>query len=397
MKHRPKLPFRMRLVFWTRNWVWLFWLILLPVVWLLLPLERLLNPITGIVSAESETLGAIETVRIRALPVVVGQEIKPGDILVEVEGFAEQKDRLGALDYSMKMLDVKQNAYQQEQSIFSMELRTKQLLEDTLVALAEKQMEQARDRATLNGLRQEIEHLEPLVEQGMIPDTELTRLRPQITALTQTLASYPPLINTLNSRIASARTELKQIEKLKTDQSTAFSMAQDETISAIGETVSNLEQGNIAYLRAKSAGVVSRIQFAVGDVVPEGTPIIRITSKTDIKIVGMLRPHQIGLVQEGMELAVVSPYRSQYKRYYAEVLDIEPEILDFTDPFVPLSRNRFPTRGLRMTLTLKSNDHDFIPGETVTIYLPAPTFAQRIEQIISQLRWKVDEKTSIWE
>ena len=396
-KNKHKIPFKMRLVFWTRNWVWLVWLIFLPVVWLLLPLERLLNPITGVVSAESETLGAIETVRIRALPVVVGQEVQPGDILVEVEGFAEQQDRLGALEISMRMLGVQQNAYQQEQSIFAMELRTNQVLEDTLVALAEKQMEQARDRAMLNGFLQEIQHLEPLVEQGLIPDTELTRLRPQITALTETLASYPALINTLNSRLASARAELRQIERWKADQRSSFSGSHERTLSTIDETVSSLEEGSIAYLRAKSAGVVSRIQFAVGDVVPEGTPIIRITSKESLKITGLLRPHQIGLVEEGMEVTVVPPYRSKYKRYKAEVLYIEPEVMDLTDPFVPYSRNRFPTRGLRMTLALKTNDHDFIPGESVTIYLPSPSFGQRIQQILGQIQWKVDEKISVWE
>ena len=394
VNRKPKIPFRIRLVFWTRNWVWLFWLLLLPLVWILLPLERLANPIAGLVSAETETVGAIETVRIRALPVEVGRLIKPGDVLVEVEGFAEQKDKLEALDYTVRMLTVQQNAQQQEQGLFALELRTRQLLEDTRVALAEKAMEQARDTATLEGLRQEAAHLEPMVQKGLIPDTDLTRLRPQITALTETLASYPALTAALTARLASAQAELDQIAQWKAAQQAASASAQEKTLAAIGDMVSNLQRGTVAYLRAKSEGIVSRIQYAVGDVVPAGTPIIRITASSGISVVGMLRPHQAVIVREGMTLAVVPPYRPTYKRYLAEVTRIEPEVLDLTDPFTPLSRNRFPTRGRRMTLTLKNDDHDLIPGESVTIYLPPPTLRQKIDQLLNQLRWKVDEKIS---
>lgn len=397
MKRKPHVPFRIRLVFWTRNWVWLFWLLLLPVVWLLLPLERLSNPITGIVFAETETVGAIETARIRALPMEVGRQVTPGDVLVEVEGFAEQKDRLEALDYMERMLNIRQNAQQQEQGIFALELRTRQLLEDTRVALAEKAMEQARDKATLEGLRQEAAHLEPKVRQGLIADTELTRLRPQITALNETLASYPALISALNARLASAEKELEQISQWTATHRSPLASVQDQTLAAIGDMVGNLEKGQVAYLCAKSSGIVSRIQYAVGDVVPAGTPIIRITADTGISVVGMLRPHQTALVREGMTLAVVNPFRTAYKRYLAKVASIEPEVLDLTDPFVPLSRNRFPVRGRRMVLTLQNADHDFIPGETVTIYLPPPTLRQKFDQLVNQIRWKVDEKQARWE
>jgi len=397
VKRKAHIPLRIRLAFWARNWVWLFWLLLLPVVWFLLPLERLSNPIAGLVSAETETVGAIETVRIRTLPVEVGQVIQPGDVLVEVEGFAEQKDRLEALDYTVRMLTVQQNAQQQEQGMFALELRTRQLLEDTRVALAEKEMEQSRDKAMLEGFRQEVAHLEPMVKQGLISDTELIRLRPQIIALNETLASYPTLINTLKARLASAQKELEQIEQWKTANRSSVASTQEKTLSAINEMVGTLEKGSVALLRAKSAGRVSRIQYAVGDVVPAGTPILRITADSGITVVGMLRPHQAALVREGMTLAVVLPYRQTYTRYFAEVTGIEPEVLDLTDPFTPISRNRFPTRGRRMTLALKNEDHDLIPGESVTIFLPPPTLRQKLNHLMNQIQWKVDEKQARWE
>ena len=399
MKNQPKqhIPLRIRFVFLMRNWIWLFWLVLLPVVWIMLPLERLANPIAGYVAAETENVGAFETVRIRALYVTVGQQVEPGDILVEVEGFAEQKEKLDALDYTVKSLGVQQNTQQQEQSIFSLEMRTRQLLEDTRVSLALREMDQARDRATLEGLLQELAHLEPLVEQGLISDIELTRIRPQITALMETLESYPALISTLNARLISASAELRQIEEYRESQQLAFSGIQEGTLAALGDTVSDLEQGKVAYLLAKSKGIVSRIQYAVGDIVPSGTPIIRTTSLTSVMVMGLLRQYQVELVREGMTLTVVPPYRSTYKRYQAEITLIEPEILDLSDPFVSISRNRFPTRGRRMTLTIKDEDNDFIPGESVTIFLPNPTFRQKIDQLLNQIRWNIDEKKTLWE
>jgi len=363
----------------------------------MLPLERLSNPIAGYVTTETENVGTSETVRIRAIYVTVGQQVEPGDILLEVEGFAEQKEKLDALDYTVRRMNIQQNAQQHEQSIFSLEMRTRQLLEDTRVALAIKEMDQARDKATLEGLQRELEHLEPMVKQGLISDLELTRIRPQITALTEILDSYPALINTYNVRLAAARAELRQIEQYKASLQSAISGIQDELLPAIGDTIVRLEQGEVAYLLAKSRGIVSRIQYNIGDIVSSGTPIIRCTSLDSVLITGLLRPYQVELVQEGMTLNVVPPFRSTYKQYPAVVTQIEPEILNLVDPFVSASRNRFPTRGRRVTLTLRDENHDFIPGESVTILLPPPTFRQKIDRFIGQIRWNISEKKTLWD
>jgi len=387
IENKTKIPLRVRLAFWKRNWIWLPWLMLLPVVWLLTPADRLATPVTGIVTAEAETVGAIEAVRVRALPVAVGQRVVPGDILVEVEGFAERKDRLDALDYAVKTLDIRQNTQKQAQEIFTLELRARQSFEDTRVALAEKEMEQARDTAALDSLRQEAERLEPLVARGLLPDTELARLRPQIAALAETLAHRPALVKALRERLASAEAEMTRVENWKTENLLPLAAVQEETLAAVHATAGDLRAGAVSFLRATTTGVVSRVQYAVGDVVTAGTPILRVASDTRVTIVGMLRPHQATLVEEGMTLAVVAPFRPG-ARHYAEVTRVEPELLDFTDPFTPASRNRFPTRGRRVTLALEDPGHGFIPGESVTILLPPPTLRQRISRFAEQLAWR---------
>jgi len=139
------------------------------------------------------------------------------------------------------------------------------------------------------------------------------------------------------------------------------------------------------------------VQFAVGDIVPAGTPILRVTSQTRLTVVGMLRPHQAALVREGMTLAVVPPFRESYTRHFAQVTHIETEVLDLTDPFTPPSRNRFPVRGRRIILTLDEDaEHDLIPGESVTILLPPPTIRQRLNNLADQFQWRVDEKQNGW-
>ncbi|MCL2833117.1 MAG: HlyD family secretion protein [Treponema sp.] len=399
MKGKPKqhVPFRIRIMFLLRNWIWLFWIVLLPVIWIMLPLERLSNPIAGYVSTETENVGAMQTVRIRSIYVTVGQHVEPGDVLVETESFAEQQEKLNALDYTIRKLSVQQNAQDQDQNIFSLEMRTRQLMEDTRVELAQVQMNQTRDTATLEGLKQELAHLEPMVAQGLISDIELTRIRPQITALTDTLTSYPALISTLNTRLASARDELAQIAQFRDSQKTTLTDAQQDLLGSISDTIDNLEQGKVAYLFANSEGIISHIPYNVGDIVPSGTPIVRSTSMSTVKIMGLLRPYQVDLVHEGMVLSVVRPYRTTYRRYYAEVTTIEPEIMTLDDPFITFSRSLFPSRGRRIILTLQDDEHDFIPGESVTIMLPPPTFQQKIGQLISQIQWNISEKKTLWE
>ena len=371
MKQKQHIPFRIRLVFLTRNWIWLFWLLLLPVVWIMLPLERLSNPIAGYVSSETENVGPFAISRIRSLYVKVGQQVEPGDILAEVESLADEK---------------------QGQDIFSLEIRTRQALEDTRVSLAKTRMDQARDRASLEGLVQELAHLEPMVKQGLISDIELTKIRPQITALTETLDSYPPLINTLNARLVTAEAELRQIEQYIESQQLMFTGARDTD-----STVSRLEYGQVSYITAKSGGIVSHIQYNVGDIVPSGTPIIRVASLSTIMVTGILRPYQIELVREGMTLTVVPPYRSVYKQYPAKIISIEPEILNLPDPFISVSKSLYPSRGLRMILTIDDVNHDFIPGENVYIFLPSPTLLQKFNRFIGQIRWNINEKTTLWE
>ena len=396
-KQKQHIPFRMRLVFLTRNWVWLFWLLLLPFVWLMLPLERISAPIAGYVTAATENVGTFENSRIKAIHVAVGQQVEPGDILVEVESFAERKERLDFLDYTVKRLSIEQNAQQQEQNIFSLEMRTRQAMEDVRVSLALRQMEQARDRATLEGLRQEYNNLEPMVKQGIISDLELTRLRPQITALTKTLDSYPALINTLTARLATAEAELRQIRQYTASQLPAISGIHEDVLPAVGNTINRLEQGEVAYLYAKSRGIISHIPYNVGDIVQSGELIIRSTSPTSITITGILRPYQVELVSTGMTLRVVPPYRTKYKQYFAKITNIEPEILNLPDPFVSNQDERFPSYGRRMTLALNDEEHDFIPGENVHIYLPSPKFRDKIESFFNQMRWNYTEKTTRWD
>jgi CBS domain containing-hemolysin-like protein len=68
-KKNVAIPFRIRIVFWLRRWVYLFWLLLFPVAWLLQPESQVENSLLGLVSAESETVGPIATVRIRKINV----------------------------------------------------------------------------------------------------------------------------------------------------------------------------------------------------------------------------------------------------------------------------------------------------------------------------------------
>jgi multidrug resistance efflux pump len=391
-KRNIAIPFRIRIVFWLRRWVYLFWLLLLPVAWLLQPESKIENSLLGLVSAESETVGPIETVRIRKINVSVGQKVEIGDTLVEVEGFAEAQEMNDELTYRLRSLEYKlgMDRDAQEKQLFTFRLQS--ALEDSRVSLEETRLNQKRDQATHDSLKTEVDRLQPLVEKRLISELELIRIRPELKALEQTLACYPALLKAQQERYdLSLKAWEGWLAQGGAQSSNAqWSAEQRQALRGLAQHATSSEKGQIAYLKAKSKGVVSRIQYKPGDVVSSGVPILRIMRPDQTEITGLLRPHQASLIHEGLRLTVIAPFREIPRRYHARVVRLEPELLDLMDPFSTPSSVRFPTRGRRFYLAIEDATYDLIPGESVLLNLPALTFHERCSRFYRQLEARIN-------
>jgi multidrug resistance efflux pump len=390
-KKNTAIPFRIRIVFWLRRWVYLFWLLLFPVAWLLQPESQVENALLGVVSAESETVGPIETVRIRKINVSVGQKVEVGDTLVEVEGFAEAQEMNDQLTYRLRSLEFKLDMDRDVQEKQVITFRLQAALDDSRVSLEETRLNQRRDQATHDSLKTELERLQPLVEKRLISELELIRIRPELKALEQTLASYPALLKVQQERyeLALKSWEGWLAQGVAQHSNMQWSVEQRQTLQGLDQHVGASDKGQIAYLKAKSKGVVSRIQYKAGDVVGAGVPILRIMQPELTEITGMLRPHQAALVHEGLRLTVLAPFREIPSRYHARVVRLEPELLDLMDPFSTPSSVRFPTRGRRFYLTIEDPKHDLIPGESVLLNFPALTFRERCGHFYRQFEARI--------
>jgi multidrug resistance efflux pump len=319
----------------------------------------------GLVEAESETVGAVGTVRILSIEVRPGQHVEPGDILVRLDPAGPALD---AAVQEARLLDYEQGTVRYRQTLQESERRCRQIVQEAAVALEAEQMNRARDEAELAGLKAEIVRLQPLLEQGLVGEIELSSLRPKAAALEQTVSRYEPLMAALQTRHEQALQDLEEVRALLAEAgqilpATASAPSRETAPGTRTASIAN----EAAVLRASRAGAVSRIQYQAGDVVVGGEAIVRITAERSNYITGMLTQRQLLRVVIGDRVVVSRTADPAHPPLEAVVESIDPEVMDLLDPFNPAPR--FPIRGRRVRLRLVDAEALLVPGETVTLRL----------------------------
>lgn len=371
-KRKPmRLPWRLRVRRLMRASVMLSVVALIPYfVWL-----QTQDPSTyrfsGLVEAETETVGPVENARILSVDVQIGQRVKPGDILVRFDPTDRAMDMaMNAArlkDYEQGVLRYKQGAERYRQTLQESERHARQALQESAVALEAEKMNRSRDEAELAALKAEIARVQPLVDRRLVSETELSSLRPKAEALQQTVAGYLPLIEALGKQRDQALADLKEVQKLL-----AGSIEEGSPVDPIllsmreaAETCRQAAAKDPAVLRAARAGIVSRVLRQPGDVVMAGEPIVRVAAEGSLYITGLLTQRQLQDVAVGDKLSVVRAADNSRVVLQARVELIEPEVMDLLDPFNPAPR--FPVRGRRVRLRVLDATDSLVPGETVSL------------------------------
>lgn len=358
-----RFPFRVQLRRIVRVWFMLLILGLIPVFLSFLMQDPSANRLTGVVEAESETVGSVTTARILSIEVRPGQQVHAGDVLVRLD----PADR--ALYLAMeesRLLDYQQNQARYKQSLQESERHGHQVTQEASVALETEKMNRARDEAELAGLKAEIARLQPMIDKRLVSEIELASLRPKAQTLEQTVTRYAPLIDALQKRYDQAVKDLDEIHTLLVATEAA---PQTDTAAAavlrVTRTFQQVAKNEPFVLRATRAGVVSRIQRQAGDVVPGGEPIVRVASSSSLFITGMLMQNQLVGLKVGDTLHVARPRAGKEGFLTAQVETMDPEVMDLLDPFNPVPR--FPTRGRHVRLRILEADNTLVPGETVAM------------------------------
>ena len=362
-----RVPWRLQ---WRRLARWSFLLPMLALIpfllWFLMAADGSCGDrFLGLVEAESETVGAVGTVRILSIEVRPGQHVEPGDILVRLDPAGPALD---AAVQEARLLDYEQGTVRYRQTLQESERRCRQIVQEAAVALEAEQMNRARDEAELAGLKAEIVRLQPMLEQGLVGEIELSSLRPKAAALEQTVSRYEPLMAALQTRHAQALQDLEEVRALLAEAgqilpATASAPSRETAPGTRTASIAN----EAAVLRASRAGAVSRIQYQAGDVVVGGEAIVRITAERSNYITGMLTQRQLLRVVIGDRVVVSRTADPAHPPLEAVVESIDPEVMDLLDPFNPAPR--FPIRGRRVRLRLVDAEALLVPGETVTLRL----------------------------
>lgn len=326
---------------------------------------------SGLVEAETETVGPVENARILSVEVQVGQRVKPGDVLVRLDpsdrAVEQAMNEARLKDYEQGALRYAQGADRYRQTLQESERRARQTLQEASVALEAEKMNRARDEAELLGLKAEIARLQPLVDRRLVSETELSSLRPNAQALEQAVAQYAPLIEALQQQRDQASADLQEVQKRLAAASSEGSAA-DPILVSLRQAAESYRQAaakDPAVLLASRAGLVSRVLRQPGDVVVAGEPIVRVAAAGSLYITGLLTQRQLEGVSVGDKLRVTRTANGSQAALTAQVELVEPEVMDLLDPFNPVPR--YPVRGRRVRLRVLDENNTLVPGETVSL------------------------------
>lgn len=309
-----------------------------------------------------ESVSPLETARIRELAVELGDRVKAGDIIAQLE---------------TAIIDAEGAVLRQKIEQSSLETRLEQLtlerqfassLQDAEQALREADMEYKLSKVEHDALVEEIKRLEPLFNQQLIQAELFVTKKAREEVLGESLKLMPANLKALKAEVARAEAQK------------ASAMARlgemNEAVSAekANEAINLLEARRDRYtLRAQRDGVILRIDHQPGDVVQTGVPIVSILVDGPIRIVGFLPENNISAITVGTP-AKIYPTVSlgEVGVIKARVAQISPAVYSLPGRASPIRGQT--VRGRRVTFDLEEQVA-LVPGETVSIEIGSSSSA----------------------
>ena len=367
------------------SWPLLVWLAAVIAVVLLYAGHGRLVGITGIVDTTSDPVAPIETARLISVHVTLGQRVKAGDKLADMD--------TALVDANIAQLDAQIHQFENSMNDFARRtLVMVQNFEDSIKnaqsAMQNFKGELERDAAELKALEAEQERRDVLAKDRLIGRTEQNALKPQIAGLTAQMRSYPSLIEIETRRLLDA-------ERGKQDLLSSLHLQEGETVqeaiarradsdrAMLEATRSTVEWQRQAYtLTASRDGVVSRIFHHPGTVIKAGEAVLRVVSETPQMVIGFLPEEHLTKIKSGDRVWVCRK-NARHAKVWAEVLTIAPEVDRLPMRTSPIQGQA--VRGRRLILKLAPG-HNFIPGETVRIEGTQPSMSQRFDKLLEPFR-----------
>jgi multidrug resistance efflux pump len=324
----------------------------------------------------------LETARLSAVQVTVGQRVKTGDIVATMDtALVDAELRVAEVE----MAEARDTISGYQRDILQMVQKGEASVLDAETGLETLKINQARDAGELAELKKEQQRREGLLAKRLISEELASQLRPAIAALAETLAANPALIKVEERRLELAKKERDDMKVwLRVDAGQEVSAAIQDKEKARGAIADaqrdllDLRRKNFT-LRATRDGTVSTIMHNPGDIVAAGDPVLQVIPLSDA-VAGFLPEIQLGELTVGQRM-LIKRMSGRGTSVGAVVESIGPEVQTLPGRISPIRGQ--PLRGRRVMLKLDAL-HDFIPGETVKISA-ADSFRTRVQRQMPRL------------
>jgi multidrug resistance efflux pump len=389
---RPKLRRHPRI--WLRSlfrgWTFVVWLAAAVLAVYLASTNTRFGEIVGVIETVAGPVAPLETARLSAVQVTVGQRVKTGDIVATMDtALVDAELRVAEVE----MAEARDTISGYQRDILQMVQKGEASVLDAETGLETLKINQARDAGELAELKKEQQRREGLLAKRLISEELASQLRPAIAALAETLAANPALIKVEERRLELAKKERDDMKVwLRVDAGQEVSAAiqgKEKARGAIADAqrdLLELRRKNFT-LRATRDGTVSTILHNPGDIVAAGDPVLQVIPLS-ASVVGFLPEIQLGELTVGQRM-LIKRMSGRGTSVGAVVESIGPEVQTLPGRISPIRGQ--PLRGRRVMLKLDAL-HDFIPGETVKISA-ADSFRTRVQRQMPRL-FSQEEGTS---
>jgi len=312
--------------------------------------------ITGTVFTQMENVAPQTTGRLNTLFVKVGDPVKKGDVLAEIDSLLlMEKKTLTQTKMHSVVANLQSEEIQNLRRFDASIIRLKSELRDL-------QIKQIEAQSNLTALKPEFKRLSKLVKQKLVDEKEIMPIRMKIRTLEILLKSYPTTVKELNKSLVEAKKQKKTISK---QSKQAIKLVKEEAKQSLHFLEMKIEA---CKLRAYKDGVVSRIYYYPGNIVPAGETVVANVVKTQPRIIGFLSEYNARDVTVGMK-AFLTPVSGYGPVIEANVSAITPEIYSLPTRAQPVAGQS--ARGRRVVISV-TGENELLPGESVEIRFSRP-------------------------
>jgi multidrug resistance efflux pump len=355
-------------VWWSRikyRWPFLVWVAAIVGAILLYLQAGRTVAVSGVIEVIRETAAPLETALLLEVAVRPGEQVKPGDLLARFDASRLMAERAEVeAEMAMDQLQI--------------ERQFTRAISDAETRLRDVKLQQAMDENRLQVLQEQLKALDQVMNLAVEDASRLAFYRAEAESLKRAVGLYPATIRDLEEDTRRVREQMKHMREWAAEDTGAPS---NSAAAVAANLIASFRLREEQYaLRARNTGTVSMVLQAAGDTVTEGAPVVVTVVRGSQHVIGYVPEAMAHAVNIGDTALITRPIQSG-GALSAHVTALGPEILALPTRVSPIPNQTI--RGRRIVLVIEE-ENDFLPGESVNIYLNRPWWMGKYQQLLDR-------------